>query len=326
MKMIRLVTGICWGIAALALVGVVIWILTGTIFGFGTGRSPFSGISFGINWESLTGPYSAAGAYGEPADGIDSIKVDWIAGSVTVKPYDGSIIQFTEYAQRQLDDDEKLRYEISGGTLTIKYYENKINAVVNMPPKKLEVLVPNELCQDMKKLSIDSASSEVSVESFNVKTLEIESISGAKSLANITADSIVLDSASGRTDAENIVAREMRIKSISGGITLSDADIKTLDCNTTSGSKELSGAFTEVKLHSISGRVSISSKVVPESLRIDTTSGGVTIAIPDEGAITVNHSSTSGKLTSDIPITIHGKDAQFSISTVSGAVKIVVLD
>lgn len=325
MKTIRLVTGVCWGVAALALVGIVIWVLTGTVFGIGT-SGWFKGISMGgFSWERLTGPFNVVGTYDVSADGLDSVKVDWIAGGITVKPYDGSTIKFTESAQRELRDDETLRYGVSGGLLTINYHESKVGIGVNMPTKRLEVLVPRGLSEDMTRLIIDSTSGELDIENISAKTLQLKSISGSKRLKNITADLIDIDSTSGSTKAENIVADELKINSISGSITLSDATVRRLDCDTTSGSKDLTGSFVSVKLNSISGRITLRSAIVPDSLVVDTTSGGVTVAIPNEGAITVYHSATSGKLSSELPITMQGKDAQFRFSSISGGVQIVEL-
>ena len=324
MRTMKLVTSICWGIAALALVGIVIWVLTGTVYGFGTSSGRFlSGLSFGSGWERLTGPYNVVGTYEVPADGLDSVRANWIAGGVTVKPYDGNVIRLTEYAQRELNDDETLRYKTSGRLLTIEWTERNVN--FRMPQKKLEVLLPQELCDNMANLTIDSTSGEIDVESVNAKTLKLDTISGSKHLRDIVADLIDIDSTSGSTNAQNIVADEMRINSISGSITVSDATVRRLDCDTTSGSKDLSGSFIDVRLKSISGRVSLKSKVVPERLVVDTTSGGVTVAVPNEGAITVYHSATSGKLSSEIPITMHGNDAQFRFSSISGGVQIVEL-
>jgi DUF4097 and DUF4098 domain-containing protein YvlB len=89
-----------------------------------------------------------------------------------------------------------------------------------------------------------------------------------------------------------------------------------------SGGMDLQGSFGEATLESVSGGISIKSSVVPSSLKAETMSGGITVAVPDEGPVTVSHSSVSGKLSSDLPIVMQGKDAQFRLSTVSGRVRI----
>ena len=83
-----------------------------------------------------------------------------------------------------------------------------------------------------------------------------------------------------------------------------------------------SGAFERVKLNSLSGSISISSGSVPSSLKANTTSGSITIAIPDEGGVTVSHSSMSGRFSSDIPVVMQNRDAQFELSSLSGNVRI----
>lgn len=326
----RVITILCWSVAALALIGIAVWVLTGTVYGFGSGASNgFAGIinnvSVGSGFERLTGPYQEVGAYDVAVDNIDSIKADWIAGGITVKPYDGDAIRVTEYAQRELRDDEKLSLGTTGRTLTIRFYENYSGIKARMPSKRLEILVPRELSKSLAKLTIDSTSGDVSIEDFRTAELIVGSISGKTALYSIDADRVEINSTSGGFTADAVTTGEMKIRSISGAINLTDVNADLLDCHTTSGAKDLNGTFTNVKLHSISGKISIKDKVVPESMSIETTSGSITIAIPDEGAVTVNHSSTSGKLSSEIPITTHVKDAQFRISTISGSVNIIAL-
>ena len=338
MKTMRLVTIICWVVTAVALIGLAAWFLTGRVFGIGRDRW-----SIGSTLESLTGSFEAAGTYNVSMDNVDSIYIDWVAGDVDVTPYDGNDIRITEFARRELEDDEILTYSISGGTLTIKF-DNRDFSLGRTLTKKLEVLVPSTLIENFDKFTVDSVSGSVNVKNANAGAFKIDTTSGSVSVDNVNAGTFKIDTVSGSTRLSNISSTAVEVSSTSGSINMSsvntdyikmnsisgsahltDVNAKTLISSTTSGDHDLLGVFNNVDIDSISGRVTITSAVVPESLKIGTTSGNITVTVPDGGAVSVSHSSVSGKLNSDIPIILQGKDPQFRFSTISGEVKILAL-
>ena len=368
MKSMRIITTICWIISAIALIGLAIWFMTGSIFGIGSGgwRSE-SGINWGSGisisgWDVLSGPFNEAGVYTPGTEGVNSLKIDWIDSEVTVRPHDGNDFKITEFAQRELEENEKLKISTSGGTLTVKFCEN--GRIRRMPRKKLEVLIPRVLSENLNGLYTDTASGTVLIDNIKAGTLEVNTISGGAQISNIVAQTFGMDSASGTLTVKTVQADDINLDSISGAIHISDSAAKTLNCNTASGridvygafddaslesisgrisidnsasrstvgvdtasgAQELSGAFEEVKADSISGSISVRSTVVPDSLSIDTTSGSVTITVPKGDSLTVSHSSTSGKLSSDIPIITQGHGAKFRISTTSGSTRIMELE
>ena len=319
MKTMRVFTIIFWAIAAIALIGLAIWFLTGSVLGIGR-----NGWSIGTAWETLTGPFEAAGTYNVGVDNLNSIYIDWVAGDITVIPYDGGEIQITEFARRELQDDEKLQYSSSGGMLTIKFRDGA-SWLRNMPAKKLEVLLPRTFSENFDRFTIDSTSGNVSVENINAGMLKVGTVSGSVNLSNINSMTFEAETTSGTIKIASTKTEDMRLSSVSGAVHLTDVNAKTLKGSTTSGSHDLSGEFNDLDLDSISGGISITSAVVPERLTAETTSGSITVTVPGEEAISVSHSSVSGKLSSDIPIITQGKDPQFRLSTVSGGVRILAL-
>lgn len=360
MNTMRVITVVCWLVAALVLIGLAIWFLTGSVFGINSDRWNIN-INIG-DWEALTGPYEAVGVYTPGTEGINSLSVDWINGDVTVKPYDGDNFQITEFAQRELKENEKLKINTSAGTLTIKYKES--GTVLRMPQKNLEVLVPRTLCETFNKLSAESVSGAVTVESINAETLSANSISGDIKISNSVSRMLDLDTTSGSITVEFVQTDNITINSISGEILVSDSMANTLSCDTTSGdvgvsgafdstrfnsisgemsldnsasgatantdstsgSLRLSGSFSKVDTNTMSGSISITSKTVPDELTVDTTSGSIKIALPNEGAVSVHYSSTSGGFTSDIPVIMQEQGAQIRISSLSGDARILALD
>lgn len=347
MKTIRVVTIICWIIISAIFLGLVGWFVTGTIFGIRPSwidrNMPFR-IGIG-GTESLTGTFNIVGTYTANPDGITSISVDWISGEITMTPHDGDEIEITEFAQRTLHDNEHLSMRVSDNTLEIEFLDRRVSARIGrMPPKKLEILVPRTLSENLSSLDIDSVSGRVHVYGMSITHIDISTTSGNISLSNIISSEIEtnstsgtihisdsssadldIDTTSGRVDASGAF-NSVSIDSTSGNVLLNNTTVQsTANIDTTSGSVELSGAFYSVNTDTSSGRVSIRSIIVPSALNVETASGTVTVTIPNEGSITVRHTSGSGRFNSDIPVTLQTRGAQFSFSTRSGNVNIVEL-
>jgi len=310
MKAMKIVTMICWMITAVALTGILVFFLTGTVFGFSSDKWDF-GNSFGINlsgWtENLTGPFEVDDEYFVKAENIQSLRINWVSGNVSVNSYNGDSILITELAQRELSDKEKLSFNVSGDTLTINFRERGSNSFRSMPRKQLEVYIPQHLTGKLDKLTIDTVSGDVSIDdSFYATTLKCESVSG-EIKAKGFYDSVNLESVSGSIFHWN------------------SNDYGDVTANTVSGTIELHGAFRNVKVETVSGRMTVSSVVVPSSFKSDSVSGSLTIRLPAGSSISVNHSAVSGKLSSDLPTLMEGRGAVFTISSVSGSTKIEVL-
>jgi len=349
MRAMRIVTIICWIIVAAVLVGLAGWFVTGTVIGvksdrFANNRFFGSGINIG-GLESLSGSFEVDGVYSSGVENLHSINIDWVAGLVTVKAHDGNDIQISEYAQRSLNDDEKLYMGASGGVLTIRYSDRSINLrSAIMPQKRLEVLIPRSMAGNLTKLSVDSVSGNVNIDEMSPGTLKvdttsgditllnissreliIDSISGSISLSQITSDGIKMDTTSGSVTVNSARAGVIEMDSISGDFRVTDSSAGLIDADTTSGGLSLSGAFDRIIADSLSGNISVVSTTVPSSLKADTTSGNTTVTVPDEGAVTVNYSSTSGRFSSEVPVILQGRGAQFEFSSLSGDIKIIAL-
>jgi len=324
MNTTRVITMICWIVSALVLIGLLIWFLTGSIFGIGGGSmfNWFRGINIG-GFENLTGPFISQGTQTSDASNIHSLDISWVSGEITVIPHDGNDIQVTEYTQRDLKDNERMHINESGGTLTIRFRERS-NISVNMPRKNLEVLVPHSLSDDMTKLKISTTSGNINVENFKTATADISSVSASIDTANLTSKSIDISTTSGAISVSSVRADETKISSVSGAISLTDAFVITLDTNTTSGRTNVTGEFDKVDVSTVSGGTTVKSAIIPSRINVSSVSGGTDVYIPNTGEITVSHSAVSGKFSSDIPVKIQS-GAAYNFSSVSGSTNIYVL-
>jgi DUF4097 and DUF4098 domain-containing protein YvlB len=318
----KLITLICWIIVAVVLIGLVFWFLTGNLFGFRTGfkiNVPAFNIS---SLEHLTGPFNEVGTFTVPAGDLDSIDVNWVAGSASITPYDGDVVKVTEYAQRALKDDEKFVCSAAGRTLDVKYCSPGMK--VNILVKKLEVLVPASLAAKLNVLDIDATSADLKISDFTADTFNVSETSGESAISGISATSSDIHSVSGTIDITNMTTSTLKLGTVSGEILLKDVTADSLTSNTTSGEQEMSGAFKDVDAGSVSGEISVTSSVNPDRMRCGTTSGSITVTIPGgTNNLSVSSHTTSGRFTSEIPVITGGSGpADYSFSSVSGDIRL----
>lgn len=314
----KLVTIICSAISALALIGLVIWMIVAqpTVFGFNIG-----GVNIGgINIENLGGTFYPRSTENINAAGIDYINVDWVAGEVRVVPHDRNYISIVESAQRELDNNEQMSVRVSASGVTVSFIEGR--RIGRMPPKNLEILVPFELSEQLDRLGVEAISAAILVSDLTANTAAFSSISGRLELDNMNAQSLSANSTSGRVEISSTSAGRLNVSSVSGSLTLRDVVTDVLSSNTVSGSSAFSGSLSSAEFESVSGAVTVTSDVVPLSFDVSTVSGAVNLTIPNEGSISISHTAVSGRLHSEIPMTTARGNAQFIFSSVSGNVNI----
>ncbi|HKL79916.1 MAG TPA: DUF4097 family beta strand repeat-containing protein [Mobilitalea sp.] len=333
MNKYRTVQVICWIIVFFVFVGLSIWIILG-----GHLKMGFSGT---VGIRGLSGPYNEVGRYNIDASGIKNVDFDWVAGEVTVIVFEGDDIQLVEYAQRTLEADEVLAYDVSGNNLNVEFCEKKMGFLDNMPPKKVEVFIPTELADGFTDFLMKSVSAQLYISDIKAEYFEAVTVSGDAEINNINADEIKLSTTSGNFILKDLDAPKATMKSVSGEITLKGMETDEVSTKTTSGTVKLEdintdkvsfdtvsgevffgGHFKKLTVKSTSGDIDITEKVVPEAFQIRTVSGRVNIAMPAFEGFRLYNKSTSGELSCDIPV-IKGDDgSEFRIKTTSGDVEI----
>jgi len=348
----KLVTVICWAVSAVALLGLVLWFLLSGVFNIGFG------------WDLGLGTFEPVGTHRVAADNIDTLDVDWTSGAVTIGTHHGDEIVITELAQRSLRDDEALWLSTDGGTLTIRFMERSVIRVGNVLTKQLEILIPYALSQDFERFGVNTTSGRIVINHIQSTTFSASTTSGRIELRDITAQSLNANTTSGRIEVLGAEAEDISLRTTSGRIELRrmtaqtitatatsgrieifgaeaediflhttsgriearDTEAQRLQTHTGSGRHELFGSFGYVNARSTSGRLEIVSQIVPQSVIAQATSGRIELTVPAEEAISVQHSTGSGRFSSEIPIITHGgADAQFNLSTSSGRISIFAL-
>ena len=313
----------------------------------GTGIIGMSNITFEKS-NRMDNAYDSMGEYAVPADGINGLNIDWISGSLTVTPYDGDVIAFSEQSGNTIDEENALRFGVIDNTLYIQYCRS--GRYKNLPIKELEVQIPQALAESLKEIELDSTSASITIQGFQARELNVDTISGRTDISNCTADEMELGSTSGNIRLENVTARRATIDSISGKVELSggfgtlevgttSGDIRgigavtadELEISTISGATELTGSFSDVEQDSTSGSIRLTSDTPLTRLRINSISGAVKLTLPEDSGFTLHFDTISGKLDCAFPV-IKQKDeytagdgsASFSVDTTSGGLTIQI--
>lgn len=292
---------VCWSLAAILLTGLLVAGLGWHLYG---GDGFWNGF---FRLESLSGTYTEAGSYTVSVASVRSLDIDWVSGSVTVSSYDGEDIQIVERAQRPLKDKEKLRYELEGSELKIDYTKPKVFSLFStVPIKQLEVNIPKSLADKLTDLDVDSASADIVVRGLN-------------------AQDISLETTSGELLAEDVISSELSLNSVSGEIRAHRVQTEELSAETVSGNAVLSGAFSKMKIESVSGDLTATDTRCPSELKSTSVSGNTTVTIPENDGFTVRYSKVSGDFHCDFPVSTDGDrhvyengGADFRMETVSG--------
>ena len=156
---------------------------------------------------------------------INSIDIDWISGRVTVIPYDGDDIVIREKSKGKIDEENCLRYRISGDTLEINYFlqtaEFNFTGSINYS-KQLEIKVPRALAKSLDELNFDAVSADLNIRDLHIASLDVDTTSGNLLGKNIEAKYVNMGTISGDMKVTyTSCPKELNMDSTSGDCTIS---------------------------------------------------------------------------------------------------------
>ncbi|NLI54306.1 MAG: DUF4097 domain-containing protein [Clostridiales bacterium] len=248
---------------------------------------------------------------------VEKIKIDWVAGSVTLRAGSGSDIVFYETSYRDLTERQKMRYSVSSsGVLQIRYCDdldnifNWFSVDANMPAKELTMEVPASLIGKLSQIDIETVSAGIDLAGMYGLKTDLSTVSGGIRCADVICDDLKLSSTSGTIACEN-----------SSG--------KSIDLENVSGSIRTEGKFDQIDVNTVSGSVRLDCANVPEKIEVDGVSGSISIALPEGAGFTAKLDSVSGSISCDFPgtlgddkVVVGDGDASYRFNTVSGSLKI----
>ena len=203
---------------------------------------------------------SQEGVSFDPAD-VDSLEIEWAAGSIVLQPADVTEITVTETDVS--DEKYAMLYQLHSGKLAIRFCEDThfgfgINISTDLS-KDLYIQVPRDwVCRD---LEIDAASA----------TLEV---------CDLTLGNIDLDTASGNCRFDNCV-------------------VNTIDVDTASGDIRFNGSLDTLDFDGASAGIYAELTNCPSRIDVDTMSGDLDLALPENCGFTVNMTAMSSDFSSD---------------------------
>lgn len=253
--------------------------------------------------------YRQDNTYTVSAEGIDTLKIDWVNGEVNVQAGETDQIIFSE-SGADLTEKTALQYVVKDHALHIQYSKDGITTLGwgEELQKKLTLTVPQSLAEKLAELRIEVVSANVQFDgaAFRMDQLDIETVSG-----NLNA---VIDSAG-----------TAELGTVSGNLSVSGA-INEVDAESTSGNISVSGAINRFEAESVSGDVLLDGRNgAPNQLDVDTTSGNVVLYLPKDADLTLNYETVSGDFDSAFAMSMHngnyvinGGRSEWSVETVSG--------
>ena len=194
---------------------------------------------------------------------IREIKIKWISGSVTVESGDVQEITFLESGNGT--DKYEMVWKQSGDELVIQYSKDSNIAGFGLHfgdgNKDLTVTVPRGWVCD--SLELDTASTDLAVRDMIIREMEIDSASGTAKFENCT--------------------------------------VSSLDVDTASGDVTFTGSLSELDFEAASASFTGVLENVPDKVKMDSMSGGLTLTLPEDAGFTVSLDAMSSDFSSDFP-------------------------
>ena len=280
-------------------------------------------------------------------DKITKINLDYASGNVTVKGKDTDTVSVKETVNKDIDKDHQVHTWVDGDTLYIRYCASKEMLNFSGIEKSLEVTIPEAQNLDdfiinvssgdilLDSFTTDSLNSRSSSGNTKIacsaKAIEHKSSSGNVNLVqkgnadsikvklssgNLVfdqegdIDSLDIDSSSGKIEIyQTGNVGTAKIHSSSGGVKAEMGTVDDLTIDVSSGPIVL--AADEVKnlnTKASSGHSTISLDKAPATSKINCSSGGIDVSIPEDSDITVHVKISSGDFNYELPFSKEGKD------------------
>lgn len=322
-------------IPAVACCAAAVLLLCFATVGFATGGFGLAALRReDLGKELSSGYYSYQYTWDLEDAGVDSLEIRWVNGAVRLVPYDGAAVRVTEKAERELAGTEKLSLSQSGGALRVRWDRSLLRLPFFQSLRKdLTVEVPRALARQLENLYCENVSGDVRADGFTAAETHLISVSGGVQAEEMRGGSGVFQSTSGNVDLYGGRFEDrLDVNSTSGRVRAA-ASTDMLAVESVSGGVEFSGSARELNAHTVSGSLKLTFAACPEQGYLDSVSGSITLALPEEAGFTVTYDSVSGSFFTDLPLQGGGEKegvavngdgaARFEMETTSGALRVV---
>ena len=225
-----------------------------------------------------------------PLEGVQRIDIDVVSSDVTVTDSaDGTVNAhlYGSVSSNRSTAEPELIAETRGSTTVLRVDHKSVNVVMGWyrSDLKLDVAIPKGY---RGALVIHGVSADVALPPGRTFTvLEVTTVSGDIELGASRAESFTCHTVSGDLEAPALSA-------------------KSVDLASTSGEMTVGGLTGGLIARTVSGDLELAWTAFSGSIDVGTTSGSVTLAIPAGSGFRLDAGSTSGRITSDHPVTVRG--------------------
>lgn len=258
-------------------------------------------------------------------DGLSTIEADMYFSDILVETnkndkislsYTGSFV-----GEEMIDEPYLLISESSDGLQIKSAFRSGFNTGNSTLILKLSI--PENKLKDLKlgtssgkitvsgspseNLVLDASSGKISLDGFRGIRLSTDSSSGNHEIFNIEVDDLNMSSTSGDITVHSGTLVQSRIKASSGDVSLEKTSSADLKIDLTSGRANLEKYSGNLDFSSSSGSLTASFESVDNELRVNSTSGDITLFLNSDAGFILDAETSSGDIDIDFPVTMEGK-------------------
>ena len=264
--------------------------------------------------------------------GVHSLDIRWGAGKVEVYPEEREDIMLIE---ERSGEDAPLSAAVVDGTLRISPADP---GHTGLWPKALSVALPEGLARVLNLCAAETASGDILFRDLRADKVRAASRSGDVTFRGIRALEAEVSTLSGdlrlELDADRCSVRstsgdlELRGQAVSleAGTVSGDADVRartdSLDMKAVSGELFFNGAARQIRIGTVSGDAELYLTDLPESAAGSTTSGDLTVTLPEGSRCRLELQSRTGDTSFSGPGIGSPEGPLFQFKSVSGDVDV----
>lgn len=225
-------------------------------------------------------------------DTVDSLELEWQSGRIDIVYHDSREILLSEKSSSSLSDEIRMHWWVDGTTLRIHFAASGQVITGNLK-KNLTVTLPADMIFSAFKLNVTSG--DVQVSKITADYADLNTTSGNIS-GTVQAKEIKATSTSGNIAlTQQGETEDAVLDTTSGNIEFSCDTVGTLKADSNSGKVTVNAVKAQkAEIASTSGKISFSSAGMPERLKLDSTSGDISVKVPRDASFTLNVDQTSG--------------------------------
>jgi DUF4097 and DUF4098 domain-containing protein YvlB len=203
-----------------------------------------------------------------------------------------SVKQINEEQSFAAETIDKINVDVTTETVQISQSETGGNVMVYLTGKKMmqEVRLSTQIIEGVLTIGIErdrklpeDTTLTINLPNDFTKNLDIHTTMGVVKIDSVTLNSFILNTNSGGMKAQALSADNISVTTTSGSIKAVKLEAKKLD---------IQGKTASVKI----------DECLTKSAQIETTTGGITLRLPDTAEFSYKAKTSTGKLSSDFPV------------------------